>query len=139
MIHYTNSLTTISAANLRGFFVGWPDPPPPEAHYGILAGSYAVELALNEAGDVVGFITAVSDGISAAYIPHLEVLPAYQGQGIGLELTRRLLARLRHLYMVDLVCDEDLQPFYARLGMRPYSAMMLRDYDRQSCGPVEEG
>jgi ribosomal protein S18 acetylase RimI-like enzyme len=85
------------------------------------------------AGPVVGFITAISDGVSAAYIPHLEVLPAYQGRGIGSELVRRMLARLRGLYMIDLTCDPDVQPFYARLGMRPSTGMLVRNYDRQAC------
>jgi predicted N-acetyltransferase YhbS len=85
---------------------------------------------------VIGFITAISDGISCAYIPHLEVLPAYQGQGIGSELVQRMLAKLRQLYMIDLVCDPELQPFYARLGFQPWTAMVLRNHDRQSCSPV---
>ena len=62
----------------------------------------------------------------------MEVLPAYQGQGIGRELMRRMLDKLRNLYAVDLICDPDMQPFYARFGMRPASAMMIRNYDLQS-------
>jgi predicted N-acetyltransferase YhbS len=62
----------------------------------------------------------------------LEVLPAYQKQGIGSALVTRMLARLRHHYMIDLMCDPDLQPFYERFGMRPYTAMLYRNYDRQS-------
>ena len=90
-------------------------------------------LARDDAtGAVVGFITAISDGVSCAYIPHLEVLPAYQGSGIGSELVRRMLERLRQIYMIDLICDTDVQPFYARLGMQPYTGMILRNYDRQS-------
>ena len=81
---------------------------------------------------MVGFITAVSDGISCAYIPHLEVLPTYQGQGIGTALLRRMLERLHYLYMIDLVCDPDLQPFYERAGMRAVVGMVMRNYDRQS-------
>ena len=124
---------------LRGFFVGWPDPPSPEAHLRILRGSDAVELAIDEAsGAVVGFVTAISDGVSCAYIPHLEVLPAYQGRGIGTALLERLLARLRHLYMIDLTCDPDVRPFYARLGLRPSTGMLARNYDRQSCAPPGE-
>ena len=46
------------------------------------------------------------------------MLPNRQGQGIGTELMRRLLARLDRLYMVDLCCDAELEPFYARLGLR---------------------
>jgi ribosomal protein S18 acetylase RimI-like enzyme len=135
-ISFTDSLDGVTPDHLRGFFVGWPNPPSPEAHYRILAGSSHIVLARAEDGTVVGFITAVSDGASCAYIPHLEVLPAYQGQGIGTELMQRMLARLRHLYMIDLVCDPDLQSFYERLGMRALTGMVLRNYDRQSAEPV---
>ena len=134
MITYASSLAGITSDHLQGgFFVGWPQPPSPHAHYQILANSAAIVLARDETRMVVGFITAISDGISCAYIPHLEVLPGYQGQGIGTELVRQMLARLRHLYMIDLVCDPPLQPFYERLGMRPVVGMVVRNYDRQSC------
>ena len=137
MITYTDSLAAVTSDHLRGgFFAGWPTPPSPEAHYRILANSAAVVLAQIEDGTVVGFITAVSDGVSCAYIPHLEVLPAYQGQGIGSALVRHMLEKLRHLYMIDLVCDPDLQPFYERLGMRAVVGMVVRNYDRQACEPV---
>ncbi len=121
---------------LPGFFVDWPDPPSPETHLRILAGSDYVELAIDSAtGQVVGFITAISDGVLSAYIPLLEVLPEYQGQGIGTELVRRLLDRLSHLYMIDLLCDPEVQPFYARLGMHQSTGMLLRNYANQSGSP----
>lgn len=133
-VHYSDSLSTISANDLRGgFFVGWPNPPAPETHLRLLQGSSAVVLALDsDTNQVVGFITAISDGVLAAYIPLLEVLPAYQSQGIGGELVKRMLDRLSHLYMVDLLCDADLQPWYARQGMRPATGMIVRNYSRQS-------
>lgn len=136
MIAYTNSLAGITPDHLKGgFFVGWPNPPAPSDHYRILAGSSAIVLAL-EADQVVGFITAISDSVSCAYIPHLEVLPTYQGQGIGTELVKRLQAQLQHLYMIDLVCDPSVQPFYERLGMRAVVGMITRNYDRQACAPL---
>ena len=67
------------------------------------------------------------------YIPHLEVRPDWQQQGIGQELLRRMLAKLRNIYMIDLVCDPALIPYYERFGFRPYNAMIVRNYDRQSC------
>jgi ribosomal protein S18 acetylase RimI-like enzyme len=137
MITYQGSLEGITAAHLcGGFFVGWPNPPSPEAHLRLLAGSAAVELALASDGSVIGFVTAISDGVCSAYIPLLEVLPAYQGRSIGSVLMRHMLARLADYYMVDLLCDPELQPFYARLGMRPAGGMLLRNYDRQSCEPA---
>ena len=76
MITYTNSLANLTADHLRGgFFVGWPHPPSPETHLRVLRGSAYVVLAL-DGEQVVGYITAITDGVLAAYIPHLEVLPA---------------------------------------------------------------
>ncbi len=133
MIQYLDSLEGISAGQLGGFFVGWPDPPSPETHLRILQGSMAVVLALDiETGRVVGFVNAVGDGFHAATIPNLEVLPAYQGRGIGTELMRRLLDRLIDFYAVDLLCDPDVQPFYERLGMQRATGMAMRNFARQS-------
>lgn len=131
MITYSESVTNITPEKLVGFFIGWPNPPSPETHLRLLKGSNHVVLAL-DGEQVVGFITAVSDGVLTAYIPLLEVLPAYKSQGVGTELTRRMFEKLRNLYMIDLMCDPELQPFYERFGMRPYSGMVARNYDRQS-------
>ena len=138
LITYSDSLDDVTSDHLQsGFFVGWPNPPSPLTHYRILRNSAAIVLARIADGTVVGFITAVSDGISCAYIPHLEVLPTYQGQGIGTELVRQMLTKFQHLYMIDLVCDRAVQPFYERVGMRAVVGMVARQYDRQACEPIE--
>jgi ribosomal protein S18 acetylase RimI-like enzyme len=134
VISYTDSLINVTADHLRGgFFAGWPNPPSPETHLRILHGSAHVWLA-RDSDTIVGYITAITDRVIAAYIPHLEVLKAYQGQGIGSELVRRMLDSLQSIYMIDLICDPDVQPFYERLGLRRYSGMILRNYDRQNGG-----
>lgn len=139
-IRYQQSLDGITATKLQGFFVGWPQPPSPATHLRLLQGSQHVGLAVDEAtAQVVGFITALSDGVLSAYIPHLEVLPAYQWRGIGSALVRQMLAQLRELYMIDLMCDPELQPFYERLGMRPWSGMVVRNYHWQSGAVVGDG
>jgi ribosomal protein S18 acetylase RimI-like enzyme len=133
MIVYAETAETLTAQQLSGFFVGWPNPPTPEKHLRLLEGSDEVVIAQDDAtGQVVGFITAITDGVLSAYIPLLEVLPVYQGQGIGSELVRRMLAKLADLYMVDLLCDPNMQPFYERLGMYPTTGMLRRNYDRQA-------
>ncbi len=127
MIHYTDSLDGIETRHLKGFFVGWPYPPSPETHLRLLIGSDYVALAIDlERGQVVGYVTALTDGVLSSFIPLLEVLPAYQGQGIGQALMTRILDRLSHLPNVDLLCDPAVAPFYERFGMKPCGGMVLR-------------
>jgi len=141
IIAYTSNFERISDDMLSGcFFVGWPNPPSVSAHMRILSGSYKVWLAVDtDANKVAGFITAISDGVLSAYIPLLEVLPEYQGIGIGSELVKRMLDSLKDLYMIDILCDEDLQKYYGRFGMRNATGVMVRNYARQGCGQTSFG
>lgn len=132
-ITYSELVDAIDADDLRGFFVDWPNPPDPATHLRVLQGSDKVVLAIDDvAGRVVGYITAITDGVLSAYIPHLEVLPDWQDQGIGGELVRRMLDRLGDLSMIDLLCDADLQPYYERFGFQRAQGMMIRNYRHQS-------
>ena len=133
-IEYTNNLDQINEKMLCGFFVGWLNPPSPSSHIKILKGSYCVWLAIDTISKtVVGFINAISDGILSAYIPIFEVLPEYQNIGIGKELLARMLDSLKNLYMIDLLCDTELQSYYAKFGMKNATGSFLRNFDRQSC------
>lgn len=116
----------VSPGDLVGFFEGWPTPPAPERHLALLRGSSHVVLA-EEEGRIVGFVTAISDGVLAAYIPLLEVRRECRGKGVGSELVRRMLAELEGCYMVDVVCDPELVPFYERFGLVPLAGMGRRN------------
>src|SRR4051812_44665242 len=98
MIYYQGTVESIRPDQLRGFFVGWPNPPSPETHLKLLSKSDEIVLAIDDqTHQVVGFITAISDGVLSAYIPHLEVLPDYQRQGIGTQLVEDMLYKLSGL------------------------------------------
>lgn len=126
---FQNHLFELAPGHLEGFFEGWPSAPSPETHQRILEGSDRVWLArVPENGQVAGFITALTDDVLSAYIPLLEVLPGHRGRGVGGLLTRVMLADLSDLYMIDLVCDAELQPFYVRQGFRVGKAMSVRRY-----------
>jgi len=128
VIYYADDLTAVREDMLRGFFVGWPRRPSPAQHLAVLRGSYRSVVAIDDvAGRVVGFVNMLSDGVLTAFIPWLEVLPAYQGQDIGSELMRRILEGTDRFYSVDLICDAELVPYYERFGMRGWSSAMLRD------------
>ena len=131
MITFVYSIEKIEPAMLAGFFDGWPNPPSVETHLKLMRKSYRAVLAM-DGEKVVGFITAISDGVLSAYFPLLEVLPEYKGRGIGKELTTRMLEELQGLYMVDLLCDAGVQPFYQKQGMRRATGMFIRNYDRQN-------
>jgi GNAT superfamily N-acetyltransferase len=92
-----------------------------------LRGSYRSVVAIDDAhGPVVGFVNMLGDGVLTAFIPWLEVLPGYQGQGIGGELIRRILGGTDRFYSVDLVCDAPLVAYYERFGMRGACSALLR-------------
>ncbi|PIH60210.1 GNAT family N-acetyltransferase [Paenibacillus sp. LK1] len=131
---FRESLEGIEIDQLSGaFFEGWPNPPSTPTFLKLLEQSYAVELAIDEeTGNVVGFIQAISDGVLSAYIPLLEVLPEYQGKGIGTDLIKRMFNRLGDLYMIDLLCDNELQEFYEKQGMQKASGMVIRHYQNQA-------
>ncbi|WP_339149893.1 MULTISPECIES: GNAT family N-acetyltransferase [unclassified Sutcliffiella] len=130
---YKNSLDGISSDMLKGFFVNWPNPPKLETHLKLLKNSSKVVIGLDDNTDqVIGFITAISDGVLSAYIPLLEVLPEYKNKGIGKELVNRMLKELDDIYMIDLCCDDDLVPYYDKFGMIKTNGMILRNYKKQS-------
>ena len=133
MIKYVDSLAGITPDMLHGFFAGWPNPPSPETHLEILKRSDSFVLALvPEARIVAGFVNAITDGILCAYIPLLEVLPEYQGRGIGKRLMEMIIEKLQPLYMIDLICEKRLEGFYGNFNMKAASGMMLRDFKYQS-------
>ena len=129
-ISYSN-LGKVTPEMLQGFFVGWKEKPSHETFLKLLENSDHVVLA--SVGDkIVGFITAITDGVLSAYIPLLEVLPEYQKQGIGAALVKHMLEQLKDLYMIDLLCDAELQPFYEQFGMERAEGMRIRNYSKQS-------
>ena len=137
MIEYRDSADDITPEMLAGFFVGWPNPPSPTTHLRILTSSDVVALVVDRnAGRVAGVAAALTDGILVAYLSMLEVLPAYQGRGIGSALVQHVRDHLGGLYAIDLMCDPDVQPFYARLGLRPAHGMIRRIYEAQSGRPA---
>jgi len=133
-MRYTDSLDGITPDKLTGHFAEWSNQPSPEAHLRILEGSDYAGLAVDEeSGHVIGFITAISDRISCTFIPHLGVLRGHRGKGIGSELVRRCLEHYKDIYAIDLMCDEDVVPFYERLGLQRSTGMISRNYERQAC------
>ncbi len=127
VIEYRSDVADVSPEQLQGFFVGWQNPFPPETHLRMLNQSDLAQVAIDaETGRVVGFIAALTDHVQGAFITLLEVLPAYQGRGVGKALMEQMLDRLSHIQTIELMCDADLVAFYEQFGMKPSGGMVLR-------------
>ena len=85
-------------------------------------------IAVYEDGKLVGYIDSVSNGVTDAYIQDLMVHPDYQGKGLGTELMNQMIAYLKEnrIYIISVVFEESLKPFYDRFG---FSSML--------CGQME--
>lgn len=127
-VAFTEKIDGVRADQLAGFFLDWSQRPSAELHLSVLRRSDRVVIARDtQTGSVVGFVTALTDGLMAAYITLLEVRPGYQRRGIGTQLVQRMLESLAPLYMIDALCDEHVLPFYRRFGVTRAVGVAWRD------------
>ncbi len=128
-IVFRDSAEGLAPHQLRGFFADWRRPVSPEEHLLVLRRSAVIALAVDSGTHaVVGFATALSDGVLCAHITLLEVLPSHRRRGIGRALVLRLENRLGALCALDVVCEPELLPFYERCGLRPAAAAIRRHH-----------
>lgn len=128
---YTDELEDVKIA--EGFFDGWLNPPDENVHRKILSGSFKSFVAIHEEKkEIIGYINVISDGVLTAYIPFLEVINDYKGQGIGNKLAKMAMEEFKDFYMIDIICDSELVHFYEKMGMRKSNAMIIRNYESQS-------
>lgn len=75
-------------------------------------------IAAYEDNKLIGYIDCVSNGVTDAYIQDLMVCPDHQGKGVGTELMNKMIEQLKekHIYMISVVYEEGLKPFYERFG-----------------------
>lgn len=75
-------------------------------------------IAAYEDNELVGFVDSVSNGVTDAYIQDLMVRPDNKGKEIGTELMNKMIEQLKekHIYMISVVYEEGLKPFYERFG-----------------------
>ena len=111
--------------------VRWESGNYPDKLARAMANSTAVVSAWDD-DRLVGLVRALSDGETVAFLHYLLVDPAYQGQHIGDELMRRILAPMADLLYVKIMpSDPATIPFYARYGFRQYdhySAMVRKQF-----------
>jgi len=90
-------------------------------------------IACYEREKLIGYIDSVSNNVTDAYIQDLMVHPDYQGKGIGTELMNRMITVLkeRHIYMISVVYEEKLKPFYSRFGFFDMLCGQMQTYESE--------
>ena len=80
---------------------------------------------------LIGYVDTVSNGVTDAYIQDLAVDPAYQGQGVGTELTNRIISKLKEkkILWISVMYDEKLQDFYKRFGFFQMLSGTMQTYE----------
>jgi len=88
-------------------------------------------IACYDGDKLIGYVDTLSNGVTDAYIQDLMVNPEYQGRGIGTELMNLMIARLKEnkIYMISVVYEEKLLPFYKRFGFFPMLCGQMQTYD----------
>jgi GNAT superfamily N-acetyltransferase len=93
----------------------WSSANKPKELHQALVNSHSLVTAWH-GSELVGLGNAISDGALVVYYPHLLVLPAYRGKGIGKEIMRRLMTRYGGFHQHILVADGDAIEFYKKCG-----------------------
>ena len=79
-----------------------------------------------QAGTLVGFARAISDGVTTAYVSAVMVDPDHRRRGIGRALIRQILDGRDGIKFV-LHTRPDAAAFYATLGFTDARDMLVRD------------
>ena len=125
MIYKYNETVSAKALSDLRESVGW-NRMEDEYNNPLMTSYY--HIAVYEDDKMVGYIDSVSNGVTDAYIQDLMVHPDYQGKGLGTELMNQMITYLKEnrIYIISVVFEESLKPFYDRFG---FSSML--------CGQME--
>ena len=89
----------------------------------------AVMLGAWDDDRLVGYARAVTDGVYRALVDDGVVDEPMRKSGVGSEIMRLLVARLREMEIeeVFLRCSEDMESFYTRLGFSTSDGILTMD------------
>lgn len=90
-------------------------------------------IACYDEQKLIGYVDTVSNGLTDAYIQDLMVNPEYQGKCIGTQLMNKIIAKLKknNIYMISVVHEEKLQPFYKRFGFMDMLCGQMQNYEME--------
>ena len=83
------------------------------------------------AGELVGYIEVISDGVDDAYIRNLIVHPEYQRKGLGLKLLELATGRIKAdgIKMTNILFEPELASFYRKAGFMIISGGVINNHE----------
>lgn len=108
--------------------VGWNGME--ESYKNSLKGSYFYICCYDDNNKLIGFLNVVSNGVTDAYIQEVIINPDYQGKGIGTNLMNLAIKKLKedNIYMISVLFQESLLPFYKKFGFNTMLSGQLETY-----------
>jgi len=106
-------------------FTGWlHSANKAPADLALVFGNSMFRIFAFDAGLLIGAGRGLGDGRDCAYLCDIAVLPAYQAQGVGKEITARLLRLAAGHRKIILYAAPGKEGFYKRFGFRRMKTAM---------------